>query len=140
MKMKDKHEMIEIDLMDAFYGEKELSDDLMKHLDDCPECSAFWKDLNTLGGKLSAIDTEIEVDERIIKRAFSEADKIKYRQTEQRDFVIFLCMAVALLLVAVWLAYNGYAVQIMAVQLFCMAAVPLCIPILIWRRMVKEGK
>lgn len=138
--MKDKHEMIEIDLMDAYYGEKELSDDLKKHLDDCPQCSAFWKDLNALGAKLSEIDTEIEVDERIIKRAFSQADKIKSKHVEQRDFALFLCMAVTFLLTGVWLAYNGYAVQIMAVQLFCMAAVPLSIPFLIWRRLVKEGK
>lgn len=140
MKNDEEHELIEVDLMDAYYGEKELSEDLKKHINTCPKCAAFWEKLSVLGDNLSIPDTEIEVDERIIRRAFSEAGKIRAKKREIRDFAVFLLTAAAFLGIVGWLAYIGYGMQIIAVQFLFIIVAPISIPVLIWRRLAKEGQ
>ncbi len=140
MESTQRHELIEVDLLDAYYGEKELTPELKKHLDECNQCTTFWEQLPMLTDKLSAMDVDVEVDERVIRRAFTEAKKIKAIRKERYEFYAFLFIAITILGVAGGLAYNGYAMQIIAVQLLFIVAAPLSIPILIWQRLAKEGK
>ena len=140
MESTQRHEWIEVDLLDAYYGEKELTPELKKHLDECKQCTTFWEQLHTLTDKLSVMTVDVEVDERVIRRAFTEANKIKAMKKERYQFYVFLLIAITILGMAGGLAYNGYVMQIIAVQLLFIVAAPLSIPILIWRRLAKEGK
>ena len=140
MKSTQRHELIEVDLLDAYYGDKELTPELKKHLDECNQCTIFWEQLPRLTDKLSVMDVDVEVDERVIRRAFTEAKKIKAMKKERYDFYTFLFIAITILGIAGGLAYNGYAMQIIAVQLLFIVAAPLSVPLLIWQRLAKEGK
>lgn len=140
MESTQRHELIEVDLLDAYYGEKELTSELKTHLDECKQCTTFWEQLPTLTDKLSVMTVDVEVDERVIRRAFTEANKIKAMNKERHEVYAFLFIAITILGIAGGLAYNGYAMQIIAVQLLFIVAAPLSIPILIWQRLAKEGK
>jgi hypothetical protein len=133
--LHERHELIEVDLLDAYYGEKELSAELKTHLDECSRCRIFWEQLPALTDKLAVMNVEVEVDERVIHRAFREANSIKALKKERYEFYAFLLIAMTILGMAGWLAGNGYAMQIIAVQLLFLAAAPLGIPVLIWRRL-----
>ena len=43
MESTQRHELIEVDLLDAYYGEKELTSELKTHLDECKQCTTFWE-------------------------------------------------------------------------------------------------
>jgi hypothetical protein len=139
MANKENHKLIEIELMDAFYGEKDLLKKTKDHLDICLQCNAFWKQLHTVREELSTNSDHIEIDERVIKSAFSKADKIKALSRSHRDLVIFSCFIFVILCIVIWFAYNGFTIQIITIQAILVIAAPLTLPLLIWKRLAKEG-
>lgn len=134
-----KHKKIQKQLMDVYYREEELSNELKTHLSNCLECARYLKDLETLNSKLEVLESKLEIDTSVIKRAFEEADRAK-RIKERKDFVAFLCIAVSLLTLASWIAFKGYGAQIILTQLMLMFAAPISVPFMLLKRIEKEAK
>lgn len=77
--MDVSHEKAQKQIMDFFYGEKELNEELKNHIENCEECSALWESMNLAKNltkdELTLKEGDIQVDERIIAAAFREAEK-----------------------------------------------------------------
>jgi len=134
------HKKVQKQLIDVYYGEKELSDELKAHISSCPECAKYWSELKTLGCKLDVLETKVEMDMSVIERAFEMADKTK-RRKERKEFVSFLCIAAILLTLASWIALSGYGVQVILVQfIILMFVAPISVLFMLSRRIKKEAE
>lgn len=133
------HKKIQKQLMDVYYLEKELSSELRTHLNTCPKCARYWEELKTLDNKLDVLETKLEIDTSVIRRAFEEADKAKIRK-ERQDFIAFLCIAASLLTLVSWIAFTGYGAQIILIQVVLMFITPISVPFVLSKRIEKEAK
>ena len=81
---------------------------------------------------------DIQVDERIIAAAFREAEKIKEKNKNIKDYIVFALISVILLSSAGISAYMGYGRIILTIQIFIIIFVPILIPFFIMHRLSKE--
>ena len=81
---------------------------------------------------------DIQVDERIIASAFREAEKIKEKNKNIKDYIVFALISVILLSSAGISAYMGYGRIILTIQIFIIIFVPILIPFFIMHRLSKE--
>jgi len=131
------HEKIQKELLDVYYGEKPMTEEIRTHLDTCSECAAFLKELEILKNTTNN-DMDIEIDERIIAGAFSKASSSMIRRKNLRDFVIFAFGAGLMLGMVGLLIYLGYGKSIIVIQIMLMICVPLLVPFMIRQRLMKE--
>ncbi|AUG57905.1 MAG TPA: hypothetical protein DCE02_04360 [Ruminiclostridium sp.] len=140
--MFNKHEKMQKRILDAFYGEKELTEELKNHIGNCKDCSAFWESMNLLKehaeDEPSIKGEDIEAYERIIAEAFREAEKIKEKNKNIRDYIVFILVSVIFLSSAGMFAYMGYGKVILTVQIFIIMFVPILVPFFIKHRLSKE--
>ncbi len=136
--MSINHEKIQEELLDVCYGEKHMTEDIKSHLDTCRECAEYWKDLGLLKNKMSALDREIEIDERIIGGAFRKSSILIERNKNLRDLVVYVIISSMILGVLGLLVYMGYGKSIIRAQIILMVCVPLLVPFIIRQRLVKE--
>ncbi len=76
--------------------------------------------------------------ERIIAEAFREAEKIKEKNKNIKDYIVFALISVILLSSAGIFAYMGYGRIILTIQIFIIIFVPILIPFFIMHRLSKE--
>ncbi len=136
--MSFSHEKIQEELLDVYYGEKPMTEEIKIHIGNCSECAAYWNKLELLKKELPAFDVDIEIDERIIGGAFREADVLVERSKNIRDLVVFAIIAIVMLGIVGLLIYMGYAKSIIVVQIILMICVPLSVPFMIRQRLMKE--
>lgn len=161
--MYDNHRKIQTKLTDIYYEKKELPRSLSDHMEHCEQCTAFWNNIHIVSKELNAIDVqhtqdvddtqsvrltsyaqrtqdaEVEVDYRVIYRAFSKAERIKEERKNLMDFLVFLGAALFLIGIAGWFVFSGYSSFIIKIQLVLMIISPISLPFLIKGRLVKEG-
>lgn len=136
------HKKIQKQLIDVYYGEKELSGELKAHISACPICTKYWNELKTLDSKLDVLEAglKVEMDMSLIETAFEEADKIK-RRKERKEFVAFLFVAAILLTLESKIALSGYGVHVIMFQLIILVLVaPICVPFIFSKRIKKEAE
>ena len=88
--------------------------------------------------ELTLKEGDIQVDERIIAAAFREAEKIKEKNKNIKDYIVFALISVILLSSAGISAYMGYGRIILTIQIFIIIFVPILIPFFIMHRLSKE--
>ena len=138
--MSLNHEKIQEELLDVYYGEKHMTEEIKIHLDTCSECTAYWKELELLKNKMSTFDREVEIDERIIGSALRKSSIIIERNKNLRDLLVFAIISSLILGLLGLLIYMGYAKNIIMAQLILMVCVPLLVPFMIRQRLVKEER
>ena len=131
------HKKIQKKLIDVYYGEKELSDELKAHINTCSECAKHWNELKMLSTKLDILESKVEIDGSVIERAFEEAEKLK-RRKKIKEFFAFLCIAAILLALESWIALSGYEVQIIFIQFILMLVILISVPFMLSKRIKKE--
>ena len=136
--MTKQHEKMQKDVLDVYYGEKPMTEEIKEHIDTCSECARYWSELDLLKKNMPKFDMDIEVDERIIGRAFSEAIMAEERSKNVRDLAVFIIIAGLILGMVGMLIYLGYGKSIIAVQIILVFFTPLLIPFMIRQRLVKE--
>ena len=136
--MSLNHEKIQEELLDVYYGEKHMTEEIKIHLDTCSECAAYWKELDLLKNKMPTFDREIEIDERIIGGAFRKSSILIERNKNLRDLVVFAIIATLILGILGLLIYMGYGKSIIMAQITLMVFVPLLVPFIIRQRLMKE--
>ena len=136
--MSLNHEKIQEELLDIYYGEKHMTEEIRIHLDTCSECAAYWKELDVLKNRMSAFDREVEIDERIIGRAFSKTNLIVERKKNLRDLIVFAAISSLILALLGLFIYWGYGKSIIMAQIVLMVCVPLLIPFMIKQRLMEE--
>ena len=136
--MSENHEKIQKELMDIYYGEKTMTEEIKAHIDTCSECAEFSNDLDLLSKKMEAFDIDTEMDERIIGGAFRKANLLMERRKNARDFALFALLSCLMLGIVGFLIYLGYAKSVIILQIILMICMPLSIPFIIRQRLMKE--
>lgn len=136
--MSLNHQKIQEELLDIYYGEKHMTEEIRIHLDTCSECATYWKELDVLKNRMSAYDREVEIDERIIGRAFSKSNIIVERKKNLKDLLVFAIISSLLLALLGLFIYMGYGKSVIIVQIILMVCVPLLIPFMIRQRLMEE--
>ena len=138
--MSRKHEKIKRDILDAYYGEGPMTEEIKRHLNTCSECTAYWNELVQLRKNINAFDTDIEIDERIIGKAFRDSNIIIERNKNLRDLLVFAVISSLILSVLGLLIYMGYGKSIIIAQIILMLCVPLLIPFMVRQRLMEEER
>ncbi len=88
-------------LSDVFFGEAEMTDGLKKHLDECQSCRIHWEDImqvqSALETELDQMKLDIQPDMPLIRNAFIQADKIIEKRDHQRQFRLFILVALSII-------------------------------------------
>lgn len=124
-------------LIDVFYGESRMDEEMEMHLKECVECRAFYESLHGLKDKISILDTAAMVDEQVIRQAFRIVDHRQKKRKERMEFAIFLLAAAAVLSIIVVSGALGYGMEIMACMLALTVLTSLIIPLVFIRSMLK---
>lgn len=136
--MSEVHKRCQEELIDVYYGEKEMTSDIKEHLKSCGECSKFWEDIGSIKNAFSSFDLEDEVDERAIRNAFLEAGRRTRNEVNYMEFTLFLFVAAIIIATAGWFAYTGFINIIIGIQFVFMVFAPFSLPFLIKKRILKE--
>lgn len=137
--MADIHKKMQVQLIEIYYGKKEIPKSVSKHLEDCRQCKTFWDDLQAVDKELEVLNVRAEPDFRVIHGALNLAGSIREGRRNMRDFLVFLVTGLLFLGTAGLLAYNGYGLLIIKLQLGLMITAPVFLPFFMRHRLSKEG-
>lgn len=126
-------------LIDVFYGEILMDEEIETHLKECIECKAFYESLHGLKTEISILDTVARVDEQVIRQAFQIVENRQKKRKERIEFLIFFLAAVSIMSVVVAIAAMGCGIEIMIGMLAFAGMTSLMIPLFFIRSMVREG-
>ncbi|MDP4180597.1 MAG: hypothetical protein Q8942_05845 [Bacillota bacterium] len=133
----------EADLIDIYYGELEMSDEIKTHLEECDLCASYLKGLEEVKSDLSLLDSDINidniVDETLIRKAFAAVDKKTEKKNRFFDLAIFLSIAAVIIAAALMLAYKGYGIYLIYFQAAVFFLAPIGLLGVIKMRQFKEG-
>ncbi|AEV68483.1 hypothetical protein [Acetivibrio clariflavus] len=136
--MSLEHKKIQKDLLDVYYGEKSMTEEIRRHLNTCSECTEYWNELELIKKNMTLFDTDIEIDERIIGRAFRKSSIIMERRKNIKDLLVFAVISSLILSVLGLIIYMGYGKRIIMAQIIIMVCVPLLVPFMIRQRLMEE--
>ncbi|WP_069649884.1 hypothetical protein [Caloranaerobacter ferrireducens] len=136
--MSEKCIKYQQDLVDIFYKEKELYDELRLHLNNCEKCSKYWEELEHIKLGLKDIDI-IPVDYMQISKAFEQADNIKERRKNIKSLIVFIIFSSIIMSIITLFAIKGYLSEILYFQMTTYMIIPLLLPIIIRKRYIREG-
>ncbi len=125
-------------LIDVFYGESRMDEEIEAHLKECIECKAFYESLHGLKNEISILDTVKEVDEQVLRQAFQIAENRQKKRKERIEFFMFFLAAVSIMSVVVAIAAMGAGIEIMIGMLSFAGLTSLMIPLFFIRSMVRE--
>lgn len=129
-------------LMDVFYGEETMTEALKQHLETCPSCEAHWAGMQSMQSDLEAelakLTMDSQVDEGLIRGAFKKADGILEKRRNQRQFTLFVMVAVTILGMMATLVATGNTTILLYEQAFVTALTLISMPIVIHKRL-KRG-
>ncbi len=120
----------EMKIMDAVYGESEISEDCKSHLATCEACQSFYESLLELP---AGTREEIAVDEWVVGEAVKAAMEITEKKNafERR---LFLLASLGLTGLGFALVLNGYVQLLRNLYMGIYLGGPLVLPIIIWKR------
>lgn len=136
--MSLEHKKIQKDLLDVYYGEKSMTEEIRRHLNTCSECTEYWNELELIKKNMTLFDTDIEIDERIIGRAFRKSSIIMERRKNIKDLLVFAVISSLILSVLGLIIYMGYGKRIIMAQIIIMVCVTLLVPFMIRQRLMEE--
>lgn len=120
----------EMEIMDAVYGEGEMSEDCKLHLAACESCQSFRESLLKL--PIGTME-EMAVDEWVIGESVKAAQAIAEKRNafERR---LFLMASLALMGLGYVLVLKGFGLMLRNLYIGIYLGGPLVLPIIIWKR------
>lgn len=120
----------EMEIMDAVYGEVEMSEDCKLHLAACETCQSFQESLLKL--PVGTMEEKV-VDEWVIGQSVKAAQAIaENRNAFERR--LFLMASLALMGLGFVLVLNGFGLLLRNLYIGIYLGGPLVLPIIIWKR------
>ncbi|HEY9062924.1 MAG TPA: hypothetical protein VIO64_20870 [Pseudobacteroides sp.] len=95
-------------LIDIYYGESDISNEIKAHLENCSNCREFLSELEELGSGLDHLEMDFSVDNSLINNAFATVDDNTAKKRNIIDLIIFLSISVGIMAVISVLVYKGY--------------------------------
>lgn len=137
--MKKDCEKYQSKLIDIFYNEEIMNDELQNHRESCYECKEFWDGLHQMNLAINkgSYDPPIEYGE--ISQAFQLVENIKEKRRNLLDLALFIIISGLILGLVAFVAVNGYVIQIIYFQLIMYMIIPLTLPVIIKIRSFKES-
>lgn len=134
---KDCNKYKEI-LIDVFYGEDIMNKDTKKHIDNCQECKKYFNELQQMNTALDDIDDQIPIEYMNIKQAFNRAEDIQNKRNIL-SLIFFMVISSIILAAVITLAFQGFAREIIYIQIAMYFILPISLLVFIKVRAVKEG-
>ena len=125
-------------LIDAYYGEIEISHELAEHLKTCHRCIQFKENLNMIQSKFSVLDHITINDVNIIQDIFANMDVKSVERRELLDFIAFICIATLVIGAIIIAAFKGFIAFILILQCVGYSSPLFIMPLIIKHRLVKE--
>lgn len=120
----------EMEMMDVFYGEAEMSASCQAHLATCQACREFYESLTSLPAEISE---EIKIDEWVIQQSVQTALE-QFEKRNKRERWIFFVATLGFLTLGFGLLTSGFGTEILNAYLVIYLAGPLFLPVIIWKR------
>ncbi len=127
------------ELLDVFYSEKNMDVDTEKHMSSCEDCQQYWEELHDMKTELDSLDIDEPIEYIKIAQAFEAVENIKGKKKNTLSFILFIVVSSLLLGLEFGLAFRGYGVQILYLQLALCMLSSISLPIIIKMRSLKEG-
>lgn len=137
--MRSSCENIKDKLIDVYYSENVLDETLKHHLNSCSECSKFYEELDDTKDTLSILEKDIDIDYSLIGEAFEKAEDIQCKRKSIFELILFIVIATSILGTIGYAASIGYGMLILRLQIVFFFGGPLMVPIMIKRKLLKEG-
>jgi predicted anti-sigma-YlaC factor YlaD len=138
MTMKKGCKSIQEDLIDIFYDEKKMDNEIEMHLASCGECKAHWDSLHSLKADLFIPDTSAAVDIEGIAQAFQIAGELQKTHKARIDYIVFFLAVLSIMSVVVGIAAMGYGIAVIICQVSAALLTPIILPLLYLRRLGRE--
>lgn len=119
----------EMEIMDAFYGEGQMSQDCLSHLATCKTCQSFQESLQAM----PEIDLEPVIDEWAIQESVRAA-MVVVDSRNKRERWIFLALTIVLLMAGLGLLMRGFGSVLWKMYLMVYLLGPFLLPFMIWKR------
>lgn len=126
-------------LIDIFYEEETMNDDVKNHLMECQNCKKYWEELNVIRVELDNAYDEVPIEYMKITQAFDNVKEIELRRSNIFSLIIFIIMGGLLLGIGATLIMQGYVKSIIYLQVISHICIPIIIPVFIKLRYIKEG-
>lgn len=137
--MRSSCEKIKDKLIDVYYSENVLDENLKHHLNTCKECRKYFEELNDTKDILSILEKDVEIDYSLICEAFEKAEDIQSKRKSILELILFIVIATSILASIGFFASIGYGMLILKLQIVFFFGGPLMVPVMIKRKLLKEG-
>ena len=125
-------------LVDIFYNEENMNNELKNHIQTCRSCKEFLGGLYQMKGIMDKAKVESSIEYDKIFQSFKEVENIKEKRRNLFDLVLFIFVSGVLLGLVALLAAKKYLVEIIYFQLAMYIIIPLSLPVIIKIRDLKE--
>ncbi|KNY28774.1 hypothetical protein [Pseudobacteroides cellulosolvens] len=126
-------------LIDIYYGEAEINDEIKAHIESCNNCREFLNEMEGLGDQLALLDMDIPIDDSLIRNAFNSVDEKTAKKRKIIDFLLFLVMSIGIFSAIFVLAYKGYGKYLLYGQIGIFFLAPFSLIAFFRGRRLKEG-
>lgn len=119
----------EMQIMDAFYGEAEMTEDCRSHLATCEDCRRFYESLKAV----PMDDSEFPVNDWVIQESVRAATAV-FEKRNRRERLIFLCLTIAIMAGGLGLLTVGFGSALLKVYVSIYLLGPFLLPLIILKR------
>ncbi len=125
-------------LIDIFYEEESMNDEIQSHIESCSHCKKFWDELHEMKIVVDKSIVEPPIDYENISQAFEKVEEIRGRRINLFDLVLFIIISGLLLGTIAFIGLKGYLIEIIYFQIAMYIIIPLTLPVIIKIRSLKE--
>jgi len=128
------------DLMDIFYQEKQLNNEIKTHIKTCKGCSEYFESLHSIKKEMSILEFDQENNSlEIINKAFVIAELQEKRKKEKIEFSLFVLVALIIISIVISSAISGYGNVVFLLQVASLSLSPIIVPLMFIKKLRKES-
>lgn len=125
-------------LIDIFYNEEIMNEEIKNHIESCNHCKEFWDELHDMKLEIDKTIVEPPIEYANITQAFEKVEEIKRGRKNLFDLVLFIIISGLLLGTVAFIVLKGYLIEFMYFQIAMYIIIPLSLPVIIKIRSIKE--
>ncbi|WP_425448489.1 hypothetical protein [Dethiothermospora halolimnae] len=126
-------------LIDIFYGEDKMTEEIKCHINNCSQCMKYWEELNQVREELDIFDEDIPIEYEKVNAVFKQVDVINNKRKNILSLISFIILSSIILAIGVLLALMGYGREILLLQTTSYLISPIIMLFIIKIRSRKEN-
>lgn len=139
--MDRKCKIIQKDLLDIVYEEKQINDEIRMHLKNCEDCRDYLEALDGIREKFSILELSKESgDTSIISWAFTIAKHREEKEKKTVAFGAFLLASFCMMSAVIYFGIEGFGNIVFTIQGASLLLSPLIVPLMFIKRLRKESE